>query len=450
MSRPAQILLSAVRKMSHKTRIAVCQINAKADKEENFNICKSLIEEAANAKAQMVFLPEACDYIAESKEETLKLSEPLNGTLIGQYQTLAKKLGIWLSLGGFHERTENDKMHVAHVIFNSKGEIVSVYRKAHLFAFGALDESKYIVPGSKVEEPVETPVGKLGLLICYDLRFPEISLQLLSKGAEILTFPSAFTAATGQSHWESLLRARAIETQSYVVAAAQTGCHGGNRNSYGHAMVVDPWGAVVAQCSEGTGLALAQIDLESLKSIRTRMPVVEHRRPDLYPTDLRGPVHSPANEEIFTFGQVKVLGASVVAKTALTIAFTNKKCVVPGHMLLAPIRVAERLNDLTPVEIADLFQLARKIQHVMEKIHGASSSTLAVQDGPEAGRTIKHVHVHVMPRKKDDFKWNDEVYRELAKHDKPEDTGRWRTEEEMADEAKSIRLVFRECGFFDS
>jgi deaminated glutathione amidase len=113
--------------------------------------------------------------------------------------------------------------------------------------------------GPSIEEPVDTPAGKLGLSICYDLRFPEMSLGLRARGAQLLTFPSAFTAATGQAHWEPLLRARAIETQSYVVAAAQTGCHGPGRNSHGHAMIVDPWGAVIAQCSEGAGFALAQV-----------------------------------------------------------------------------------------------------------------------------------------------------------------------------------------------
>ncbi|XP_078061598.1 deaminated glutathione amidase-like [Mustelus asterias] len=145
-----------------------------------------------------------------------------------------------------------------------------------------MKESDFTIPGTGIEPPVSTPIGKLGLAICYDLRFPEISLVLTEAGAEILTFPSAFTVTTGLAHWEPLLRARAIETQCYVVAAAQTGKHNEKRTSYGHSMVVDPWGCVVAECNEGRDICYAEIDLQYLWDIRQDMPVSHHRRKDLY------------------------------------------------------------------------------------------------------------------------------------------------------------------------
>ncbi|KYO27158.1 nitrilase-like protein 1 [Alligator mississippiensis] len=174
-----------------------------------------------------------------------------------------------------------------HLLIGPDGSMAAAYRKIHLFDVElagrvSLQESSYTHPGSDIAPPVSTSVGKVGLAICYDLRFPEISLALAREGAEILTFPSAFTETTGAAHWEVLLRARAIETQCYVVAAAQTGKHNEHRSSYGHTMVVDPWGRVIAQCQEGPGLCYAEIDLPYLHRLRQEMPLWAHRRPELY------------------------------------------------------------------------------------------------------------------------------------------------------------------------
>ncbi|XP_067837645.1 deaminated glutathione amidase-like, partial [Heptranchias perlo] len=198
---------------------------------------------------------------------------------------------LWLSLGGFHERGhdwERDRrIYNTHVLINDAGDIASIYHKTHLFDAElpgrvSMKESRFTIPGDAIEPPVDTPIGKIGLAICYDLRFPELSLALAQEGAEILTFPSAFTVTTGMAHWEPLLRARAIETQSYVVAAAQTGRHNAGRASYGHSMMVDPWGRVLAQCGRGPGLCFAELDLGSLRAVRREMPIWDHRRPDLY------------------------------------------------------------------------------------------------------------------------------------------------------------------------
>ncbi|KAM8921521.1 deaminated glutathione amidase [Pelodytes ibericus] len=271
--------------------VAVCQMTSTSDKERNFSVCSGLIQEAVSRRACMVFLPEAFDYIGSSTEETLTLAETLEGDIIQRYTSIAKQYGVWLSLGGLHEQGpawESDRrISNAHVILDDTGHVVSVYRKAHLFDVDlesgvSLKESKFTIPGAELIPPIQTPAGKVGLGICYDLRFPEMSQALSQAGAEILTYPSAFTVTTGMAHWEVLLRARAIENQCYVVAAAQTGSHNPKRSSFGHALVVDPWGTVVAQCQEGTGLCYAEIQLPYLSRVRRNMPVQSHRRTDLY------------------------------------------------------------------------------------------------------------------------------------------------------------------------
>ncbi|XP_069797262.1 deaminated glutathione amidase [Narcine bancroftii] len=292
-------LLQACRRISRglamsavkRSLIGVCQLSSTGDKKHNFRECERLVREGVERGACMLFLPEAFDYIASSTEETLQLAETLEGEVVQRYCQLARETGVWLSLGGFHERGpdwERDRrIYNTHLLLNEAGQIAGLYRKAHLFDVDlkghvSLNESSFTIPGPQIEPPVATPIGKIGLTICYDLRFPEISLALAAAGAEVLTFPSAFTVTTGMAHWEPLLRSRAIETQSYVVAAAQTGRHNVGRSSYGHSLVVDPWGCVLAQCGQGPGLCCALIDLDYLCQLRRQMPLAQHRRRDLY------------------------------------------------------------------------------------------------------------------------------------------------------------------------
>ncbi|KAM9692499.1 deaminated glutathione amidase isoform 3-T3 [Dama dama] len=229
--------------------VAVCQVTSTPDKEQNFKTCAELIREAARLGACLAFLPEAFDFIARDPAETLRLSEPLGGKLLEEYTQLARECGLWLSLGGFHERGQDweqtQKIYNCHVILNNMGSVVATYRKTHLCDVeipgqGPMRESNSTIPGPSLKSPISTPAGKV------------------------------------------LLRARAIETQCYVVAAAQCGRHHEKRASYGHSMVVDPWGTVVARCSEGPGLCLARIDLNYLQQLRKQLPVFQHRRPDLY------------------------------------------------------------------------------------------------------------------------------------------------------------------------
>ncbi|KAG8177323.1 hypothetical protein JTE90_018349 [Oedothorax gibbosus] len=429
--------------------VAVCQINATADRKKNFETCKSFIDIAASKQAKVVFLPECFDHVAESKNQSIELSESLDGPLMTEYKKLAVQHSLWLSLGGFHEKgpPENEnKIYNSHVLVNLNGEIVSVYRKIHLFDVDIpgsvrLKESDYVIPGQEIVPPVDTPIGKVGLGICYDMRFPEFALSLTKGGAEILTYPSAFTQTTGMAHWEPLLRSRAIETQSYVIAAAQTGRHNPKRISYGHALVIDPWGCVIASCSEGEGVTCVDINPDYVRKIRKEMPVWQHRRGELYSDILPPKSQEKTSVTKYMFGPHELHPECIFYKTNHSMAFVNKKCVVPGHVLVTPIRCAKRLSDLTASEMSDLFLCVQKVQKNIEIEYKAGSSCVAIQDGPEAGQTVAHVHVHILPRKPGDFEKNDDVYVELATHDKGEDV-KWRSLEEMIEEASRLKKYF--------
>ncbi|XP_013143768.1 PREDICTED: nitrilase and fragile histidine triad fusion protein NitFhit isoform X1 [Papilio polytes] len=459
-------------KMSSK-RVAVCQMTSVADKAANLQVVSKLISDASKENVQMLFFPEACDYLCDSKKQTLDFSETLlNGNTVKSYKELAAKHNVWLSMGGVHERDERNptKMFNTHIIIDNKGEIVQTYRKLHLFDVEIpeknvrLKESDFTSPGSHVVTPVDSPVGRIGLEICYDMRFPELSTTLGSMRADILTFPSAFTYVTGKAHWHLLLRARAIENQCYVIAAAQTGQHNTKRRSYGHALCVDPWGEVLADCEEeGPCYKVAEIKSERLADVRRNMPVFQHRRSDVYslytlslrnkllaehslptltPTTANQTESAENSEPMYVFGQAKVPESCVFYKTNWTYAFVNLRCVIPGHVLIAPIRLAERNRDLNEEEAADFFKTIRLVQKLMEKVHNVNSSTVTIQDGPEAGQTIKHVHCHILPRKKGDFIDNDLIYLELAKHDKVSPTQPRkpaRSLQEMREEAAMLR-----------
>jgi len=349
------------------------------------------------------------------------------------FREMAQQHGLWLSLGGLHIRErEGDKTSNTHLLVNKDGEIVTTYAKTHLFDACVpgkfnLKESDYVAAGTGLTPPVETPLGQLGLGICYDLRFGEHSQALARAGAQLLTFPSAFTVATGQAHWESLLRARAIETQSYVIAAAQTGQHNHKRSSYGHAMIVDPWGVVTAEVKEGVGVALAPIDLDKVGRIRREMPVQHQRRPELYgQVEIRTLNNHdlPEDDEIFNFGPAKVRGASTFRRTPLSLAFVNKKPVVKGHVLVVPRRSLARLEELEEKEVSDLFLLVQRVEVFLQRHYGVDSTTISIQNGAGAGQTIPHLHVRILPRRPGDFSHNDDVYTRLAEHDK--EKGGWR------------------------
>ena len=266
--------------------LAVAQMTSTNDIEKNLATVGDLVARAVARGARVLSLPECFAFVGESDGEVLRVMEPLSGPLLTRYRALAHEHRLWLSLGGFPERGPDDaRSYNTHVVVDDEGEIAATYRKLHLFDV-EIGVSRYLESGAVARGDdvvtADSPVGKLGLSICYDLRFPELYLSLAQLGAEVLLVPAAFTLTTGKEHWEALLRARAIENQCYVAAAAQTGRHNPRRDTFGHAMIIDPWGTVVATCSDGTGIAVADVDSSFIGAVRQRIPVWRHRRADVY------------------------------------------------------------------------------------------------------------------------------------------------------------------------
>jgi predicted amidohydrolase len=257
---------------------AAVQLNSTSDEDANWRSALSLIERAAALGAQFVATPENTNYLGPH-DEKVRRAEPLDGPLCQRFAALAHRLGIYLLLGSFNERSdEPTRCSNTSVLFGPDGARLAVYRNMHLFDVDVpgvrFFESATCKPGTELVVAV-TPIGAIGMTICFDLRFPALYQQLVARGANILAVPSAFTLATGKDHWEPLLRARAIECQSYLIAPAQHGTHddAGLLATWGHAMIVDPWGLPVATASDGPGLALAEIDLERVARIRRAMPL---------------------------------------------------------------------------------------------------------------------------------------------------------------------------------
>ncbi len=263
---------------------AVVQLTSTSDEAANWQAARELVERAAARGARFVATPENTNYLGPHAEK-VRRAEPLGGPTCERFAALARRLGIHLLLGSFNEAAAAaGRCYNTSVLFAPDGAVLATYRKIHLFDVDVSDELRFfesatVVPGDETAV-VETPLGRLGLSICYDLRFPELYRRLTAAGAELLAVPSAFTLTTGKDHWEPLLRARAIENQCWVLAPAQHGRHDdqGLKESWGHAMIVDPWGQVVACASDGPGIALAEIDRERLVRIRRSMPVAAHRR----------------------------------------------------------------------------------------------------------------------------------------------------------------------------
>jgi predicted amidohydrolase len=261
---------------------AAVQMTSTADAERNLAAAEGLVAEAASRGAALVGLPENFAYLRAEGQPVLE-AQALDGPWVGRMASLARRLKITLLLGSLPERVPGDaRVRNTSVLLGPDGRTLAVYRKIHLFDIDLpgmehLKESRSVVPGDEVVL-AEAPFGPMGLSICYDLRFPELYRELTRRGARILAVPSAFTERTGKAHWEVLLRARAIENLAYVLAPAQVGTHGPGRASHGQAMIVDPWGAVLAQAPEGEGLALAELDFPRQDRIRRELPALNHAR----------------------------------------------------------------------------------------------------------------------------------------------------------------------------
>ncbi|PYH42116.1 carbon-nitrogen hydrolase family protein [Aspergillus saccharolyticus JOP 1030-1] len=268
---------------------AVGQLCSTASLTANLAQCQTLVRKAAAAGAKALFLPEASDYIGSSPAETISLARSVQDSeFVLGLQKEAKQAKLHINVG-IHEPASNGRTKNTLIWIDDTGAITQRYQKVHLFDVDikggpVLKESASVEKGMEIRPPFETPIGRVGLSICFDLRFPELSLALRRQDAQVIVYPSAFTVPTGRAHWETLLRARAIETQSYVVAAAQAGPHNEKRISYGHSMIVNPWGEVVAKLGdeyEEPQIAVADIDLDLLAKVRREMPLL--RRTDIYP-----------------------------------------------------------------------------------------------------------------------------------------------------------------------
>jgi predicted amidohydrolase len=267
-------------------RVAAVQLNAGADPASNRARADQLVRAAAADGASVVVLPEKWTAIG-TDEQLLAAAEPLEGETLAWARDVARELGIDLVAGSFCERVPGqEKLANTCVHVDPSGELRGVYRKIHMFD---VDVGGHSYRESDVEDPGEEIVlshtadgVELGLSICYDLRFPELYRILAVRGARILTVPAAFTVPTTRDHWETLLRARAIENQAFVIAANQVGEHPGGTRSGGRSMIVDPWGLVLAQAPDGEGHITVDLDLERQREIRSRLPSLANRRAEAY------------------------------------------------------------------------------------------------------------------------------------------------------------------------
>ena len=267
-----------------KTTVGIVQMCATNDVERNVDTTLSLVGQAAEAGARAVFVPEAFAFIGSARERRQWLEPlPAGGPILRRAAEAARSAGIDLVLGGFAEAADDGRAFNTCVHLAPSGEVAKLYRKIHLFDVDMADgtrvlESRSTAPGNRAVV-TDMPFGRLGLTVCYDVRFPALYQSLADLGAVAITVPSAFFKNSGKAHWHVLLRARAIECQCYIIAPAQHGDHGHRgRQSYGHGLVVDPWGEIVVECDGGDGFALAEIDPARVADVRAELPSLANRR----------------------------------------------------------------------------------------------------------------------------------------------------------------------------
>ncbi len=272
--------------MSDLLRIGLVQMNSRSDKTANLAVAEQLVTEAAQQGAQLVALPEYVNFLGPRELHDAN-AEPIPGPTTERFAELARQLGIYLLGGSILERSDlPNKFYNTSVLFAPDGEILAMYRKIHLFDVDLTgnvtsNESATILPGDRIVT-AEVAGHTVGLTICYDLRFPELYRLLALAGAELILVPAAFTLYTGKDHWHVLLRARAIENQCYVAAPAQIGPHDPGQQCYGHALVADPWGTVIAEAMNRVGVVVTTLDFAYLREVRQQLPSLANRRPEVY------------------------------------------------------------------------------------------------------------------------------------------------------------------------
>lgn len=267
------------------SKVAAIQMASGPNVKANLAEAEKLINIAVQQEAELVVLPENFAIMGMAETDKVKIAEPYGSGLLQRFlKDQAIKHGIWL-VGGTIPLSSDEpgKVSAACLLFNPQGEVVTRYDKIHLFdviieaSNESYTESETITPGNNIVV-VDTPFGRLGLAVCYDLRFPELFRAMVEQNMEICALPSAFTSLTGRVHWESLLRARAIENLSFMIAADQGGYHIGGRETHGDSMIVDPWGLVLNRLPHGTGVVVANIDITKLEHTRKMFPALRHKR----------------------------------------------------------------------------------------------------------------------------------------------------------------------------
>jgi len=272
-----------------KTTWAAIQMSSQDDVAQNLSRASELVRRAKDRGAEVCVLPENFALMSDEADK-VRVAEVVPdpptaalGPILGRLASIAKELAVWIVAGGFPERSSDEaRPFNSCLVLSPAGELTARYRKVHLFDVDLADGSKYresAATSAGAERVLAEIAGaKVGLSVCYDLRFPELYRGLSAEGAEVLVVPAAFTLQTGKDHWAVLLRARAIENQCWVVAAAQWGRHPRGRNTYGKSMIVDPWGDVIAQAGEGEGVCVGELDPECLERVRTQLPALRHKR----------------------------------------------------------------------------------------------------------------------------------------------------------------------------
>ena len=267
------------------TRIAVFQSTTGIDPAASLRSLEKTIGEASEGGAEMLFTPEMSGLLDRDSGRAAKnLKDEQDDEVLAACREAARRHRIWLHIGSLAVLVDNGKVANRGFVIDREGNIRARYDKLHLFDVDlptgeSWRESNVYSAGSGVVLVNGTPIGKLGLTICYDLRFPGLFARLAESGADVIAVPAAFTVPTGKAHWHVLLRARAIEAGLFVVAAAQVGRHEDGRQTFGHSLVIDPWGEVLLDMGEEGGLGFADVDLKRISDVRSRIPALNHRRP---------------------------------------------------------------------------------------------------------------------------------------------------------------------------
>mgnify|MGYP001291327987 FL=1 len=267
------------------SKVSAIQLNSGPNIKVNLYDVKTYIEQISETKTEIVVLPENFALMPENDNDYIKFSENLDDGQIQNYiSDLARRYKLWIVAGTIPIKSpDNERVMASTITYDDTGKRVSLYNKIHLFdvtlpkSKESYNESKYFMPGETIEV-IDTPIGRAGIACCYDLRFPELFRLQQDKKIEVIILPASFTEQTGKVHWETLIKARAIENLSYVVTSCQGGYHINGKKTFGHTMTVSPWGKTLDKLEKGKGFITSEIDLSQLKSIRENFPVLDHMK----------------------------------------------------------------------------------------------------------------------------------------------------------------------------